>query len=126
MSLTNLFHSLNIKGAEKSAPDESYEDYCVICMSKWENPKKLDKCGHEFCSDCIKQCFDKINPVCPICGMSYGSITGKMPPGRMDVTVDKWTEVPGYPGSGLIRISYSFNNGIQTVSGVFFVLLNIV
>ena len=40
-----------------SDPKEEEEENCVICMDKKENEKKLDKCGHSFCKDCIERYF---------------------------------------------------------------------
>lgn len=118
---TRHFASLNIERhpdtacTNGSSSTGNGDDYCVVCMSKWENPKKLPKCGHEFCSECIDQCFSLINPVCPVCGTVYGRMTGNMPSGTMTVRTDNTTNIPGYPGSGLITIQYRFSDGIQTV-----------
>ena len=108
---------LPIPSKPAAAPSSGEEENnCAVCMSPIENPKKLDKCGHEFCTECIDQCFAKMNPVCPICGMVYGDMTGNMPPGAMTVCYDTQTQLEGYHGCGIIIIEYNFPNGRQTVS----------
>ena len=51
-------------------PSEA-EDDCPICMDKPTQPRKLEKCGHIFCSDCIEAYFENLKPTCPCCGAIY-------------------------------------------------------
>ncbi|XP_041361924.1 dentin sialophosphoprotein-like [Gigantopelta aegis] len=89
-------------------------DTCAICMDDITNPKRLSKCGHTFCTDCIDNCFNNFKPVCPTCNMVYGILTGDMPPGTMSDKVIPNISCPGYEGHGVIVIDYYFDDGTQT------------
>ncbi|XP_041361218.1 uncharacterized protein LOC121377336 isoform X2 [Gigantopelta aegis] len=89
-------------------------DTCAICMDEITNSKRLSKCGHTFCTDCIDNCFNNFKPVCPTCNMVYGILTGDMPPGDMKVSFDPGLRIPGYGRAGVIIIDYLFQDGIQT------------
>ena len=42
------------------------ENDCPICINNIKNPLRLDKCGHEFCTDCINTWMYRKNS-CPNC-----------------------------------------------------------
>ena len=67
---------------EKPTSKEEEPEDCPICLSPIEDLEVLSKCSHKFCQDCIKQCFQN-KPVCPICGVVYGKITGKLCCGKV-------------------------------------------
>ena len=52
---------------------------CPICLDKFTNPKRT-KCGHQFCSGCLKEAL-KHDPFCPTCKQPLRSIIGKQPVG---------------------------------------------
>ena len=91
---------------------------CPICLEPLQHPKKLDKCGHLFCSDCINDYFHKHGQKkCPSCGMLYGTIRGDQPKGgSMRSEVNRKIQLPGFPGVPTIIITYSFPSGNQEVS----------
>ena len=100
------------KGGSKT---EEEEDFCCICRDKHDNPKVLEKCSHKFCTPCIDTYF-KIKPVCPQCFVAYGIIKGNQPNGYMHDKISNKVHLPGYTEFDTIIISYSFGDGIQTVS----------
>lgn len=53
------------------AEDETInqDDTCIICIEPLytkESIRKINKCSHKFCSDCIETWFEE-NKVCPLC-----------------------------------------------------------
>ena len=99
--------------ASASTPEEP--DSCAICMDEITDPKRLSKCGHTFCAECIDNCFTNFKPVCPTCNTVYGVLTGNQPPGTMSDRVMSNVSCAGYEGDGVIVIDYYFQDGIQTV-----------
>jgi hypothetical protein len=93
--------------------------FCVICQSeqKTDIQRKLDKCQHVFCTECIKEYFAKEKPVCPICNTVYGEVRGNMPPGVMSYYTSH-EHLPGYERAGVIIIEYDIPDGTQTVSSI--------
>lgn len=90
------------------------EENCCICMDTLTNPKRLHKCGHVFCTECIEQQFE-YKPACPSCGQLYGKMTGDQPPGTVFVRKE-WRRLPGYGDcDGCIVITYNINGGYQGV-----------
>lgn len=88
---------------------------CFICMDTPTNPKKLPKCGHIFCEECIEQSF-KYKPACPNCGTIYGKVTGDQPPGFISIRKSV-TRLQGFnDSSGSIVLTYTFDDGKQGVS----------
>ncbi|XP_041361337.1 uncharacterized protein LOC121377420 [Gigantopelta aegis] len=106
--------AMSVKDATTMSSTEA-DDTCPICMDSISNPKKLSKCGHVFCKDCIDRCFKTYNPVCPTCNTIYGEITGTQPEGNMTVKRDQYSHLPGHPDCGTITITYHFKGGIQGV-----------
>ncbi len=119
-----------------SQPSDDDEAMCVICMDQCIDQKKLDKCGHVFCSQCINDYFQKSKKMCPSCGSSlfvqkiarliispfdligtmYGILTGNQPlNAKMDVRVLPNRSLPGHEPSNTVEITYTVPNGIQTV-----------
>lgn len=92
--------------------EDSEDDKCPICLDVMEDPKKLDKCRHVFCRECIEDSFRHHKPVCPTCGTVYGIILGNQPPGTMSVS-RIGQQLPGYKNCGAIVIDYSFLPGTQ-------------
>ena len=90
------------------------QDTCAICLNTISNKQVLSKCKHEFCSHCIREAFS-YKPVCPVCQTSYGVQKGNQPDGRMSTTVVR-NSLPGYESCDTIKITYTIEGGIQTVS----------
>ena len=99
-----------------STPNTSNDkmDPCAICLHDITNAKTLPKCSHSFCVDCIELQF-KYKPQCPVCFTAYGKMTGNQPKGYMDIKRDSRYHLPGYESYGIIRVSYSFYDDVQTV-----------
>ena len=94
---------------------ESEIDWCVICMDKFNNPRILHKCSHQFCSDCITDYF-KVRPQCPVCFVVYGVIEGNQPrDGTMTHSINNRLKLPGYEKHKTIIVYYDFPDGVQTV-----------
>lgn len=96
-----------------SKPEE--EETCCICMDTLNNPKKLQKCGHVFCTGCIEDYF-KYKPACPSCGQIYGKMTGDQPTGTISIRKEYQTLEGFSDCKGTIVLTYSFHNGRQGVS----------
>ena len=104
----------SIGPSTKSKEKDKTEDICAICMDFITHPEEL-KCGHAFCTDCLKEYNKRCSPKCPTCGMIYGEVRGNQPPGQMDI--NKWyTGLPGYQGCGHLEIVYNIWSGTQNVS----------
>ena len=101
--------------SKEDKKEEEEADNCCICMDKIVNEKKLEKCGHKFCKECIDNHFKLAKPSCPICGTIYGFIKGTQPPGYMKVN-RRPQSLPGYENCGTIEIIYVIPSGIQGVS----------
>nr|XP_022339296.1 uncharacterized protein LOC111134504 isoform X2 [Crassostrea virginica] len=93
-----------------SKPEE--EETCCICMDTLNNPKKLQKCGHVFCTGCIEDYF-KYKPACPSCGQIYGKMTGDQPTGTISIRKEYQTLEGFSDCKGTIVLTYSFHNGRQ-------------
>lgn len=96
-----------------TGPKPDDDDFCCICMDSFTNPKTLTKCSHSFCRECIDEHF-KYKPVCPVCSVVYGVITGNQPEGHMSDSISK-INLPGYQQYNTIVVSYGFIDGTQTV-----------
>ena len=102
-----------VSGGSKKSKDKL--DPCAICLEECQSPKTLSKCHHTFCKECLDTAFTH-KPVCPVCSVVYGVITGTQPvDGDMDITKER-SSLPGYPGHGTIVIHYKFASGHQGVS----------
>lgn len=93
--------------------EEEGDNRCPICLDEMEAPKKLEKCGHVFCKECIEGSFRHHKPVCPTCNTVYGLIIGNQPPGTMAVSPLSQS-LPGYMNCGILMIDYHFHSGMQT------------
>lgn len=89
------------------------DDMCPICLDVMVSPKKLDKCGHIFCRECIDNSFQHHKPACPSCNTMYGLVTGNQPNGTMHVSWNRSIRLPGYKNCDTIVIDYAFPSGIQ-------------
>ncbi|MEE6518536.1 hypothetical protein FKM82_029603, partial [Ascaphus truei] len=89
---------------------EEEEDKCPICLDKPKNKQVLDKCKHVLCGECWQQAKQH-KPVCPVCNVSYGVVTGNQPDGRM-TDIAYQTRLPGY-NCGTIQIGYNIPSGTQ-------------
>ncbi|XP_062595927.1 uncharacterized protein LOC134257309 [Saccostrea cucullata] len=100
---------------EESAKKADPVFFCVICQSehKVDCQRKLDKCEHVFCRECIENYFKREKPVCPVCNTVYGEITGNMPPGIMSYYTSTG-HLPGHDDVGVIVIEYDIPDGVQT------------
>ena len=94
-------------------PEE--EELCHICMDTPINPKRLHKCGHLFCKDCIDQCLS-YKPACPKCGEIYGKITGDQPPGTLSIRKYNQSLIGFHDSKDCIVLTYTFQSGRQGVS----------
>ncbi|XP_040214276.1 E3 ubiquitin-protein ligase DTX3L-like [Rana temporaria] len=90
-------------------------DLCPICLCEPEDKVILEKCKHAYCKECLRRATAK-KPVCAICGDAYGTVTGDQPDGTMSVHTSKYQHLPGYPGCGIIEITYDIPSGTQQVS----------
>ncbi|XP_040214278.1 E3 ubiquitin-protein ligase DTX3L-like [Rana temporaria] len=86
-------------------------DLCPICLCEPEEKVILEKCKHAYCRECLKRAT-AYKPVCAICGVSYGTVTGDQPDGTMNETRHR-ISLPGYPGCGTIEITYHIPGGTQ-------------
>lgn len=63
----------NLVAGDKSlAPD----DTCAICLDTLcskESVRKIKKCSHAFCSECIEKWFEE-NKICPLCKTDLDSV----------------------------------------------------
>ncbi|XP_051532535.1 E3 ubiquitin-protein ligase DTX3L isoform X2 [Myxocyprinus asiaticus] len=89
------------------------EEQCPICMEIFTNEKQL-KCGHKFCSECIKRAVEAMGSICPVCKEVFGKMEGNQPDGTMYVKKHR-ESLPGYPNSGIIEINYEMPGGTQTL-----------
>lgn len=99
---------------EDEDEEDEEADKRAICLEEMDNPKKLDKCGHSFCKECIEESFKHHKPACPTCNTVYGLITGNQPQGTMSVRRDHHS-LQGYQNCGMLVIDYEFSSGIQRV-----------
>ena len=84
-----------------------------MCLDEIEEPKKLNKCGHTFCTACIDEAFKRAGKRCPVCKEPYGVTVGNQPPGTMTWREERSRSVTGYERYGVIVIDYSFSGGTQ-------------
>lgn len=111
-TLMDSGNSGSLANTVKGMPEE---ENCCICMDTPTKPKKLPKCGHIFCEECIEQSF-MYKPVCPNCGTIYGKVTGDQPPGFISIRKSS-IRLQGFnDSSGSIVLSYTFDDGKQGVS----------
>eukprot|EP00079_Xenopus_tropicalis_P013946 XP_002943711.2 PREDICTED: E3 ubiquitin-protein ligase DTX3L [Xenopus tropicalis] len=89
------------------------EDKCPICMCEPKPKLVLEKCKHVICAGCWEE-TKKHKPVCPVCNVPYGLVTGNQPEGTMTHSTSNM-KLPGYR-CGTITITYYFPNGVQGVS----------
>ncbi|XP_076586051.1 E3 ubiquitin-protein ligase DTX3L [Chaetodon auriga] len=89
------------------------DESCPICMEPIVTAEKETlQCKHAFCRNCLKKAFAH-KPVCPTCGVIYGTLTGTQPDGgKMNVTKSS-SSLPGYEKYGTIIIHYYIPSGIQ-------------
>ncbi len=105
---------LTTTATTKPVINDNNDKTCVICMDTIENEKKLDKCGHSFCSICIDNYFNNVKKQCPICLTIYGVNYGNQPVGGTMTNTIINKSLPGYDSkSNTIQIQYSFSSGIQ-------------
>ena len=92
---------------------------CVICMCEFERTDegqvvRLGKCKeHFFHKECISAAVGGAECLkCPVCGVSYGELTGTMPSGTMTTVLDPSLQCQGYPQGSWV-ITYDFRDGVQ-------------
>ncbi|XP_062591829.1 uncharacterized protein LOC134253316 isoform X4 [Saccostrea cucullata] len=96
----------------KSSDLPQEQENCCVCMDTPTNPKRLKKCGHIFCKECIEQYFE-YKPVCPRCGQIYGKMKGDQPPGTMSMSKGH-QRLEGFTDcNGCIIVTYTFYSGSQ-------------
>ncbi|XP_075037343.1 E3 ubiquitin-protein ligase DTX3L isoform X2 [Mixophyes fleayi] len=96
---------------EEPMDTDDQEDKCPICLDKIQNKEALSKCKHVFCADCLREAMTH-KPVCPICSVSYGVLTGNQPDGTMSDKVLR-ESLQGFLGCGTIEIHYNIQSGSQ-------------
>ncbi|XP_069106197.1 DNA ligase 1-like [Argopecten irradians] len=111
--IKNKDKSFMEKYSVKMSKAESASKDCPICMETIDLKERveLNKCHHVFCLSCIQQSFD-VKPSCPLCNVVYGTVRGHQPNGYIFEVFDRQS-LPGFEECGLIRILYSFFDGIQ-------------
>ncbi|XP_063407600.1 uncharacterized protein LOC134691201 [Mytilus trossulus] len=94
--------------------EDTETDKCPICLEEISGSKlrQLSRCKHIFCKNCLEECFNRM-PMCPICNMVYGELTGNQPEGIMIECFQNDVHLPGYTDCGVIKIFYSFISGKQ-------------
>lgn len=102
--------------------DITQSNDCAICLDSLSNEDdegiavRLGNCkGHGYHVGCIKECVDPQGSLeCPTCKLQYGCPKGGNQPidGRMDVSLIPGC-LQGHSVQEIIRIDYSFPNGIQ-------------
>ena len=128
---------------EAASKDEKLQGECPICLDPFvdagdaadqdhSRPKyicpsynplencvfKLSVCGHVFHIDCTKKMLstqgNSTYLECPLCKSVSGTRTGIQPDnGTMRITKQS-SKLPGFENTtGIIVVSYNFNNGIQ-------------
>ncbi|KAM6980770.1 E3 ubiquitin-protein ligase DTX3L-like [Aplochiton taeniatus] len=71
-----------VGGAKAEGTDEKDEN-CPICMDTFTDKEKL-KCGHEFCSGCLKKSVaSQLGATCPVCKAVFGKVEGNQPEGTI-------------------------------------------
>ena len=105
-----------VDGAE-GIREKDKANCCPICQDVIKDAKKLSKCGHVFCTECIDECFETHGQKkCPVCGIVYGMLRGDQPrDGTMTCKMNRSCQLPGYEGVPTIEITYSFPAGKQEV-----------
>lgn len=106
----------NERKAGSLQPNE--QEKCIICLTEFAPSDqgeivKLRKCkGHFFHKSCISQAFTSAESVkCPVCGQIYGDLTGSMPDGSMQVTLEPRVHCEGHPRCGTWVLLYAFPSG---------------
>ncbi|XP_063788869.1 E3 ubiquitin-protein ligase DTX3L isoform X2 [Pseudophryne corroboree] len=94
----------------KDTNADDQDNKCPICLDEMKDKKAL-KCKHAFCTDCLQTAMAH-KPVCPICSVSYGTVTGNQPEGTMTDRVCR-ESLPGFSGCGTIEINYNIPSGVQ-------------
>jgi hypothetical protein len=110
--LTEKIANISVFGnASQKEPAKNDSRLCEICFSD-EKSKKLNKCVHEFCSDCFDKIMNDLKK-CPFCQTMYGVLKGDQPKnGKMSHQLISGY-LPGYNDCNIICINYSIPSGIQ-------------
>ncbi|XP_061162262.1 uncharacterized protein LOC133171516 [Saccostrea echinata] len=96
----------------KSSDLPQEQENCCVCMDTPTNPKRLKKCGHIFCKECIEQYFE-YKPVCPSCGQIYGKMKGDQPLGSISMRKSH-QRLEGFNDCySCIIVTYTFPDGSQ-------------
>uniref|UniRef100_A0A6B2LJN9 RING-type E3 ubiquitin transferase n=1 Tax=Arcella intermedia TaxID=1963864 RepID=A0A6B2LJN9_9EUKA len=78
------------------------------------NPVQLP-CKHNFCLNCVVQCYTKGFLLCAICKTCYGTMIGSMPPGKLSISHHPPGTIPleGHENEGTIVLNMHIKSGIQ-------------
>jgi deltex-like protein len=94
------------------------QEKCIICLTDFSPADegeivKLRKCkGHFFHKSCISRAFSSEESVkCPVCGQIYGDLTGSMPDGTLQISLDPRVHCDGYLHCGTWVLLYTFPGG---------------
>jgi deltex-like protein len=116
----SYFHTIEFTFGKIEMKDEK----CMICLEEFVIKPIEEECSKEFEDDILMLgCSHKFHKAClllmiggkkwakcPICSTIFGHMTGDQPEGKMNVTIDKNIQCPGYP-KGAIIVSYSMKGG---------------
>ncbi|CAL8343982.1 unnamed protein product [Lota lota] len=112
---TRRTHEAPMHGRNNTAScgQSDEEELCAICMEVISKAvKKTLGCKHSFCRDCLKTAFE-YKPVCPACGVLYGTLKGTQPEGGTMSCSKQTYSLPGYENYGTITVQYYIPSGIQ-------------
>lgn len=107
--------------------DSNDEKDCAICLGSLfeeqasavpEAVLELKICKHQFHESCLDAMYKQSHNQkkclrCPICKQIHGTLMGDQPQGRMTYRIDPTQSVDGYPGEGVIVITYEIYPGVQ-------------
>ena len=109
------------EGERKSGHLKADEnEQCAVCMCEFgleddTEIVRLGKCkSHFFHKECITNAIGSPPSLkCPVCGQTYGTLTGSMPPGIMTVFLDPNTNCSGF-SVGTWAIDYHIPDGVSS------------
>lgn len=114
----------NVTDGKSGSNDEKD---CAICLGSLfeeqastlpEAVLELKICKHQFHESCLDAMYKQSHNQnkclrCPICKQIHGTLMGDQPRGRMTYRIDPTQSVDGYPGEGVIVITYEIYPGVQ-------------
>ena len=87
---------------------------CPICLEKPTNPVNTPFCQATLCKACSDRAIQR-SPYCSVCRKPLRAVVGNQPANAtMSHSVTRSTSILGYPGFGMITITYHVPDGVQT------------